>query len=417
MAMKLCIFFMCLLFSTPRSSSSSQWTVQVRNHLKRLNKPPVKSIKSPDGDIIDCVHIYDQPALDHPSLRNHTIEVTTFSMRPSVYPGGPLGYMELEKGSKSFTQLWQLNGRCPQGTIPIRRISKEDILRASSIERFGMKKPNTIPHTSPTDIGPKENGHEYSIAYITGNGAKYYGAKGSLNVWKPIIQEPVEFSLAQTWVVAGPVDIGKLNSIESGWQVYPAQYGDNNPRVFIYWTKMNIRQSDGYQSKGCYNLMCPGFVQVSHEIALGSQILPISEYGGSQFDIQVNIWKDQNQGNWWLQYGNGEPLGYWPGSLFTFLADSATLIEWGGEIVNKQTGGQHTTTQMGSGHFPGEFFHKAAFFRNLKYVDNSNVLRDPQGLATFVKQSPNCYDVKKYRGGPWEYYFYYGGPGRNPNCP
>ena len=28
-----------------------------------------------DGDIIDCVDIYMQPALDHPLLKNHTIQV------------------------------------------------------------------------------------------------------------------------------------------------------------------------------------------------------------------------------------------------------------------------------------------------------------------------------------------------------
>ena len=32
-------------------------------------------IQSPDGDIIDCVHINKQPAFDHPFLKNHTIQV------------------------------------------------------------------------------------------------------------------------------------------------------------------------------------------------------------------------------------------------------------------------------------------------------------------------------------------------------
>ncbi|XP_038698969.1 uncharacterized protein LOC119996414 [Tripterygium wilfordii] len=403
--MKLFVFFLCLFFLIPKSSSSSRWTLQVQNHLKRLNKPPVKSIKSPDGDIIDCVHIYNQPALDHPALRNHTIQ-----MRPSVYPEGALGNMESEKGSKSFTQLWQLNGRCPQGTVPIRRITEEDILRASSIERFGMKKPYTIPQTSPTELGAVQNGHEYAIAYIYGKGAKYYGAKGIINVWKPNTQLG-EFSAAQIWVLGGPLEFGKLNSIEAGWQVNPTLFGDNNTRMFIYWT------TDGYKSTGCYNLKCPGFVQVSYEMSFGGKVSPISQYGGTQFDIPVNIWKDPEQGNWWLQYGHNKPLGYWPASLFNYLDDSAAAIEWGGEIINQQSGGQHTTTQMGSGHLPGEGFHKAAFFRNLKYVDNTNVFRDPQGLGTFLQQSSNCYDIQKYNGHVWETSFFFGGPGRNPSCP
>ena len=31
--------------------------------------------QSPDGDIIDCINIYHQPAFDHPLLKNHTILV------------------------------------------------------------------------------------------------------------------------------------------------------------------------------------------------------------------------------------------------------------------------------------------------------------------------------------------------------
>ncbi|KAM0944721.1 putative neprosin activation peptide [Dioscorea sansibarensis] len=47
----------------------------VEQKLKILNKPAVKSIKSEDGDIIDCVDIYKQPAFDHPLLKNHKIKV------------------------------------------------------------------------------------------------------------------------------------------------------------------------------------------------------------------------------------------------------------------------------------------------------------------------------------------------------
>lgn len=33
------------------------------------------NLQSPDGDIIDCVHKRKQPALDHPLLKNHKIQV------------------------------------------------------------------------------------------------------------------------------------------------------------------------------------------------------------------------------------------------------------------------------------------------------------------------------------------------------
>ncbi|KAK6776660.1 hypothetical protein RDI58_027661 [Solanum bulbocastanum] len=35
----------------------------------------IKSIQSEDGDVIDCVDIYEQPALYHPALKNHKIQL------------------------------------------------------------------------------------------------------------------------------------------------------------------------------------------------------------------------------------------------------------------------------------------------------------------------------------------------------
>jgi hypothetical protein len=126
--------------------------------------------------------------------------------------------------------------------------------------------------------------------------------------------------------------------------------------------------------------------------------------------------QDPKEGNWWMQFGNKYVLGYWPAFLFSYLVDSASMIEWGGEVVNSEAVGQHTSTQMGSGHFPGEGFGKASYFQNIQIVDGSNNLRAPKGIATFTEQS-NCYDVQNGQNGNWGNYFYYGGPGRNPKCP
>lgn len=116
-----------------------------------------------------------------------------------------------------------------------------------------------------------------------------------------------------------------------------------------------------------------------------------------------------------MQFGDGYVLGYWPSFLFSYLADSASIVEWGGEVVNMEEDGQHTTTQMGSGQFPDAGFSKASYFRNIQVVDSSNNLKEPKGLNTFTEKS-NCYDVEVSKNDDWGHYFYYGGPGRNPNC-
>ncbi|CAK7349282.1 unnamed protein product [Dovyalis caffra] len=121
---------------------------------------------------------------------------------------------------------------------------------------------------------------------------------------------------------------------------------------------------------------------------MGAYIATMSAYGGPQWDIIMLVWKDPRSGNWWLQFGQ-EVVGYWPGSLFLHLNDSATNIEWGGEILNSKVGGKHTTTQMGSGHFPPEGFGKAGYFRNIQVVDGSKKLQEPTNIALLFP-NPNA---------------------------
>ncbi|CAD5164767.1 unnamed protein product [Musa acuminata subsp. malaccensis] len=404
----LATFLSCAVAVAGTGRLEAKQRLEVQRHLRRLNKQAVKSIESPDGDIIDCVHLSLQPAFDHPFLKNHTIQ-----MRPAFHPEGGLLFDEREVASKkrtpSIAQLWHQKGRCPENTIPIRRTKRDDVLRASSVKRYGRKKHRSIPN--PMSVDPdllNENGHQqHAIAYVEGD--TYYGAKASMNVWEPKIQQPNEFSLSQLWILGGSFG-ADLNSIEAGWQVSPDLYGDNNTRLFTYWT------SDSYEATGCYNLLCSGFIQVNSEIAMGATIYPISKYGGSQYDISILVWKDPKEGHWWMQFGDGYVLGYWPSFLFSYLEDSATMIEWGGEVVNSEPDGEHTSTAMGSGHFPGEGFGKASYFRNVQIVDGSNNLRPPSEFGTFTEQS-SCYDVQTGDGGRWGHYFYYGGPGRNSNCP
>ncbi|GAU31341.1 hypothetical protein TSUD_315510 [Trifolium subterraneum] len=69
-------FALCnlLVLKVEARAYSSSLETEIEAKLKLLNKPAVKSIKSEDGDIIDCVDIYKQPAFDHPALKNHTIQ-------------------------------------------------------------------------------------------------------------------------------------------------------------------------------------------------------------------------------------------------------------------------------------------------------------------------------------------------------
>ncbi|KAF3570371.1 hypothetical protein F2Q69_00061228 [Brassica cretica] len=342
--------------------------------------------KSSDGDIIDCVPSHHQPAFDHPLLQGQ---------RPMDPPEIPKGHCQENESHEDF-QLWSLTGEfCPEGTIPIRRTTEQDMLRASSVRKFGRKIRRVRRDSS-------SNGHEHAVGYVSGS--KYYGAKASVNVWTP--------------------------------HVSPELYGDTNPRFFTYWTSdayqatgcynllcsgfiqtnnriaigaaispvssykggqfdisLLIWKSDAYQATGCYNLLCSGFIQTNNRIAIGAAISPVSSYKGGQFDISLLIWKDPKHGHWWLQFGSGTLVGYWPVSLFTHLMEHGNMVQFGGEIVNAQPDGSHTSTQMGSGHFAGEGFGKASYFRNLEVVDWDNTLIPISNLRVLADH-PNCYDIR-----------------------
>uniref|UniRef100_A0A7N0VIV2 Neprosin PEP catalytic domain-containing protein n=1 Tax=Kalanchoe fedtschenkoi TaxID=63787 RepID=A0A7N0VIV2_KALFE len=242
-------------------------------------------------------------------------------------------------------------------------------------------------------------------------GLNVFGAKATINVWEPQIAEGNEFSLSQIWILSGSFDGSDLNSIEAGWQVSPELYGDSRPRLFTYWT------SDSYQATGCYNLLCSGFIQTNSRIAIGAAISPVSSLSGNQYDITILIWKDPKLGNWWMSFGDSVLVGYWPTEIFTHLADKATMVEWGGEVVNSRADdGRHTTTQMGSGQFAEEGFGKASYFRNLEVVDSDNSLSSARDVSTLAENT-NCYNIKSSSNAEWGTYFYYGGPGNNPSCP
>ncbi|KAJ3695648.1 hypothetical protein LUZ60_001025 [Juncus effusus] len=373
---------------------------RARALLKRLNKPSLKTIQSTDGDIIDCVPIHMQPAFDHPRLKRQ---------KPLEPPKSPRSHAhttnttDVKKGGNgNFHQLWLDSGEsCPDGSIPIRRTSENDVFRAKSVKRFGRK-----PIAAGVRRDSDSSGHEHAVGYVVGE--QYYGAKASLNVWAPRVVSQSEFSLSQIWVIAGSFG-NDLNTIEAGWQVSPELYGDNSPRFFTYWT------SDAYQATGCYNLLCSGFIQTNNRVAIGAAISPASSYKSAQFDISLLIWKDPNHGNWWLEFGPGVLVGYWPSFLFSHLTSHADMIQFGGETVNTSPSGFHTQTQMGSGHFSHEGFGKSAYFRNLEIVDWDNSLIPLTNLRVLADH-PNCYDIKGGVNSVWGNYFYFGGPGRNIKC-
>ncbi|KAI3879598.1 hypothetical protein MKW92_008910 [Papaver armeniacum] len=351
---------------------SKEEDLEFEEQLKILNKTPIKTIHSSWGDIYDCIDIYKQPAFDHPFLKNHKIQT-----KPNF---------DLNK-SRGEALIFRTHvERCPQGTVPIRRTRKEDLIRAKYLT------------LSTEPMSASKNEYFAGIIYQN-KGETFYGATANMSIWKPTVDLD-EYSLAEISLRSGWDD--QYNRIHVGWTVNPMLY-DNNTMVrsFIYWTTDNGKET------GCYNTLCPGFVQVDPQITPDVP-LNTSTYKVNAIEIQSHIYLDcinfnlchilllhnSSEKRWWYAI-EGVTIGYWPTEIFPLFNDiGIERIYWGGHSTDNGNG---DVPQIGSGHFPNEDFTEAAYFTQIQYNDVSGALLDPHNKKmTKVIGCKKSYDINYY---------------------
>ncbi|HKY01008.1 MAG TPA: neprosin family prolyl endopeptidase [Burkholderiales bacterium] len=368
----------------------------------------VKTLQMPSGETIDCVKIEMQPALLKSDMRGHKVQ-----RAPSKYPDlKTAGEQKDEREVKPAVQEYaQLPQPCPVESVPIRRLTIEELTRFQTLGDFLNKHPRRLSGKDellPEDLpeaGPTDK-HQYAVArrYV-----ENWGAESVLNLWKPYTESGKEFTLSQIWVARG--DGGNLETVEAGWQKYKNKYGDWRSRLFIYFTP------DNYGGGGCYNLDCGAFVQVNNSVYIAGGFTNYSSHDGAQYAIKLLWYKDFEEGHWWLRYGDTW-VGYYPRTKFDSngLRNRGSRVTFGGEITDYRTGGHHTRTDMGSGYMPSYGFAWAAYHRSVRYVDTSNFYRRATELFTIVSDD-DCYDIDlNESNGSWEVYFYFGGWGYGSQC-
>jgi len=369
----------------------------------------VRTIKLPSGDIVDCVDMYKQPAMRSAAMKGQRLQLLP-SKATLATDRAPLGDGRVRgkfgpdpKGASEARPPKQEYGGesevCPEKSVPIQRITLETLKNFRTLDDFFRKTP---PKKGPTGL------HQYAHAYRVIDNR---GAQSIFNVWGPYTNRSDEFSLSQIWVVRGSG--ANLETVEAGWQKFRDLYGDYRPRLFIYFTP------DNYGSGGCYNLSCNAFVQVNNSVYIGGGFTNISQHPhpSTAWEFKLRWQKDGPEGHWWLKYGDTW-VGYYPRTKFDSngLRSQASEVDFGGEIIDRQTGGVHTSTDMGSGHFPGDGFGFAAYQRQIRYITPGNVWGTYPSL-TDTRSDKDCYDIKvNSSSGGWERYFYFGGPGFNSNC-
>ncbi|KAI3943693.1 hypothetical protein MKW98_004198 [Papaver atlanticum] len=348
---------------------SAEEELDLQRQLTIQNKPPVTTIHTPWGDIYDCIEFYKQPAFDHPLLKNRTIE-----MRQEV----------VSTRSHLLEMLTNQVDECPKGTVPIRRITRKDLIKAKYLSS------NAAPDKQ------YRAGISYKAKEI---GESIYGASGLFNVWAPSVSQD-QFSSTEIAVQSGSPE--ELNVIRFGWTVDQQLYGDSVPRGFAYWT------GDGGRNTGCYNTICSGFVQTHDKYTLDLPIVETSILCGTQIALEASIYLDRQSGKCYLTVLNSIQIGYWPIELFPAFAPGATYIYWGGRVKAGKNG---ITPPMGSGQLPNENPSCSGFFQHLKYIDMNNQFLQPKEIE-YTIDCPEHYAAEYY---PDDNILHFGGYGGS-NC-
>ncbi|KAK7340504.1 hypothetical protein VNO77_21210 [Canavalia gladiata] len=337
--------------------------VDARNHShqKRLQRfsrsQKFESVLLMRDNEFDCVDIYKQPAFQHSMLKNHKIQLSptfktaTTQSRPS-------------KTWKDFKGKNMSIG-CPPGKVPIHR-------------------GNMMHQTNSTHFVNQFPGYAKLHANLldTNKETTYHGGYAEINICKVSGVEKGQYSLAQVYAHS---DAAKdLDIIKVGW---------------------------GVDQDGCYNVVCPGFVQVSSELAFGAVMTPNPKGLVSESYVYIGIEQDHITGHWWFVSGKN-PIGYWPKELLPHISNGAAKIRFGGETASSL---DNTSPPMGNGILPEGHNSNSCFFAGLRIMDSEFHIQEikPEDITVYSDTNPHCYGLlyEGYQGELFRQSFFFGGPG------
>src|SRR5271166_2444860 len=194
------------------------------------------------GQIVDCVPIRQQPSVRQLGLQS-------IASPPSISPPSKARTAGLPQTSqRNVTGIDAFGHKqvCNSGSIPMRRITLQEMSRFPTLHDFFAKGPNGAGQVRPragkgSFAAPQIDGHHdyaHAAQYVNN-----YGGFTTLSLYSPFVDTNSGqiFSLSQQWYAGfSPT----TQTAEIGIQNFPAKYGSQNSALFIYWT------ADGYQQTG-----------------------------------------------------------------------------------------------------------------------------------------------------------------------
>uniref|UniRef100_A0A0D3AIC3 Neprosin PEP catalytic domain-containing protein n=1 Tax=Brassica oleracea var. oleracea TaxID=109376 RepID=A0A0D3AIC3_BRAOL len=230
---------------------------------------------------------------------------------------------------------------CPNGTVPILKNTKEFVTNA---QYWANKHFNSFTIDS--------HGTHFAGVRASQDQGPYHGVEAWMSVHELNISVD-QTSYTNIYVASAVSD--KVNFIQTGWMVNPTLFGDGRPWSYGLWKGIN--------RTGCYNTICPGFIQVSKTDPLSIPLSPlpkgeIGTYLSIKQNIRSNMFqnylsKDEETGNWWaadVKYnGHGMNIGYWPKELFDLISTNAGMVGVTGAVQASPSG---KSPPMGNGYLP-----------------------------------------------------------------
>ena len=350
------------------------------------------------GQIFDCVPINEQPSVRQLGLRS-------IASPPSISPPSKARTGVPQTSQRNVTGIDAFGHKqvCNSGSIPMRRITLQEMSRFPTLHDFLAKGPNGAgqvrPRAGKGSLAAPQSAlppgrEDAAIAYQL---VPNYGAFTTLSLYSPFVDTGLGQVFSSSYLLVEGLALN-IQGAQIGVMNFPAHFGSQNSVLFTSWT------ADGYQQTGCFNLDCGAFVQTSNITALGAPFPNYSTDGGVQVEAALGTYF--SGGNWWM-YVNGDWVGYYPGSIYNGgqLSQFANLFALGGVTL-----GGASYPPMGSGEFAAAEYPHAAYHRLISYIDTAYNGQYPSlgGIET----SHNCYTFSGIKSDNISgIFFFFGGPG------
>jgi hypothetical protein len=384
------------------------------------------------GEAIDCIDFFAQPG-----VKALAAEGIVFDEIPKARVDDRPGNSDAPDFGAAGDPDEEGHARiCPQGSVPMKRITAREIMSAGGLDAFRAagNRPKLPPSGSAksadgaralpatacdTQFGIDYPGYAHvQQTYNDNNQNIFASGSGVLSIHVPFFPSvPTGATLrAQLWMYSG-FGLNALGcscggtgqpactqSVEAGWQLKSGL-----PFLFTYAT------NDGYAHScwGHYQDMCtdpaPHWVQVSTRYWPDMQ-LPSSTLFGTQQEIPLSIVYMAFAGGSWSIMTGGEVIGSFASKYFTGgMQTRAQTFQAGGEVID---GTNSWVVPMGSGAQPETGFGQAAYVHDVKACKDSGTTCVAPAAVSPVLTRPINYGISttpaKKPGSSWANWFYYG---------